>query len=112
MGQCLEVVVHALDGNHRLLCLILGHGIVLQGETHHLHLRKSADSGKSSAVGRESLSLDGLYLQIGVKVSEETGDEVMETIEHRECAHQSQRSQRYTTHRDGRDDVDSVVRLL
>lgn len=36
----------------------------------------------------------------------------MKAIKHRERAHQSQRSQCYTTHGNSRDDIDSVVRLL
>ena len=66
--KSLEVVINSFDGYHRLIFLILGHGIVLEREAHYLDSLSGLNCLQSRGGGSKDFTLDDLDFQVGVKV--------------------------------------------
>ena len=107
-----EIVVNAHHPHHGLLALVYGERLVLHTLRRHVNLRQLSHLLQQRVVGRCRLSLCRHEFYLRVEGCEERCHEVVETVEHTECHHESHRGHCHTNGTDAADDVYGVCALL
>ena len=107
-----EIVFHSLDHGHGLPSLILHQGIVFQRLTHQSHFRHLPDGHDGLVLPIEHLSSSRYHLQFRVESRKQIRHQILEAVEHGQGTHQGQGGQRHSAHRDARNHIDGIVRLL
>ena len=107
-----EIIIHTLDGNHRLTVLIDSQRLIFHTLCCNIYLRQLANFGQDRVIARRRLTFCRNEFQLWIKAGKQSCHQVMESIEHTQHDDQRHRSHSYTNRRDGTDDIDGMSALL